>query len=182
MNPSYPPQHNLCSNWDPPPGPRQSRRWEWCHGRWTGPTPRTGRSGRGHGSRRPGEHGRRPEVSSNDNHSWQQCEVCCVSRYQTGSRQLLAEDGDPGSGDAVSKGGGEEARVSHHGGAPVRVLEVVAEPLQVPVALGLAPPVAQVGGAVLGDHRLAGVDLIDQILHRSSVQGVGLKYFSIMLW
>ena len=103
------------------------------------------------------------------------------SEYQSGSGQLLAEDRDPGRGDSVSEGGGQEAGVGHHGGAPVRVLEVVADALEVPVALRLTARVAQVGGAVVADHGLCRVDFSDQILDSARVQCVGLRKFSIIL-
>ena len=69
--------------------------------------------------------------------------------------------------------------MSHHGGAPVRILEVVADALEVPVALRLTAPVAQVGGAVVADHGLCRVDFSDQILDSTRVQGVGLRKFML---
>ena len=48
--------------------------------------------------------------------------------------------------------------VGHLGSSPVRVLQVVAGPLQVPVPVGGAGLGGQVGRAVLGDDGLGGVD------------------------
>ena len=62
-----------------------------------------------------------------------------------------------------------------HGGAPVWVVEVVAETFHVPVAPHLAPPAQQVAGAVLADDGPAGVDLVDQVKHRAGLQCKRLK-------
>ena len=57
----------------------------------------------------------------------------------------------------------------------MRVLEVIAEALEVPVALSLAPPVLQVAGTVVANHSLGGVNFTDQILDRARVQSVSLR-------
>ena len=61
----------------------------------------------------------------------------------------------------------------------MRVLEIVAEALEVSVALRLAPPVLQVAGAVVANHSLGGVNFTDQLLNRARVQSIGLRKFSM---
>ena len=61
-----------------------------------------------------------------------------------------------------------------HGGSPVRVLEVVADPLHVPVSPDLAAPVEEIAGAVLADDGTAGVDLAHNVKHCGGSQGIRL--------
>ena len=57
-----------------------------------------------------------------------------------------------------------------HGGSPVRVLEVVAGPLHVPVSPHLAALVEEIAWAVLADDGAAGVNLADYVEHCSGGQ------------
>ena len=65
--------------------------------------------------------------------------------------------------------------MSDHGGAPVRVLEVVADSLHVSISPDLTASVEEIAGTVVPDDGPAGVNLAHHVKHCSWSQGEGLQ-------